>query len=117
MPTLKTTLGTIHFQDLGSGDPLVLLHAVLHSSHDYAPVIPSFSKTHRVLALDWPGHGESEMPKNPEKLSAKQMGDVLLEFVTALSLRNACYIGNSLGGYAAARLATERPEWVRGLVL
>lgn len=46
-----------------------------------------------------------------------QFYQVLREFITALRLPSAIFIGNSIGGNAAARLAIESPELVRGLVL
>jgi pimeloyl-ACP methyl ester carboxylesterase len=45
------------------------------------------------------------------------LADVLEEIVAALKLPPAFFIGNSVGGFAAARLAITHPEQVRGLVL
>src|SRR5689334_18650807 len=112
---MHTALGTVSYTDEGSGPPVVLLHAALHDSTDFAPVTESLGKGRRVIALDWPGHGESPLPATP--LRAVQFGDLLVEFADRLDLRNAVVIGNSVGGYAACRLALERPERVAGVVL
>lgn len=50
-------------------------------------------------------------------ISAPLLVEVLEELVTALDLHRAVFIGNSVGGYAAARLAIERPDRVAGLIL
>jgi pimeloyl-ACP methyl ester carboxylesterase len=65
--------------------------------------------------LDWPGHGESPLPTTP--LRAVEFGDLLVEFADRLDLSNTVIVGNSVGGYAACRLALERPERVAGLML
>ena len=115
MPTIDTSLGTVSYTDEGSGPPIVLLHATLHDRTDFAPVHGALGAGRRVLALDWPGHGESPPPAAP--LSAVQFGDVLVEVADLLDLNDVVVVGNSVGGYAACRLALERPERVAGLVL
>jgi pimeloyl-ACP methyl ester carboxylesterase len=115
MPTMQTSLGTVSYTDEGSGPPMLLLHAALHDRTDFAPVHDALMDGRRVLALDWPGHGESPLPAVP--LRAVQFGYVLVEFADLLDLRNVVIVGNSVGGYAACRLALERPQRVAGLVL
>ena len=116
MPTIDTSLGTVSYTDEGAGPPIVLLHATLHDRTDFAPVHGALAAAgRRVLALDWPGHGESPPPAAP--LSAVQFGDVLVEFADLLDLNDVVVVGNSVGGYAACRLALERPQRVAGLVL
>jgi pimeloyl-ACP methyl ester carboxylesterase len=111
---LDTSAGRIAYTDHGSGSPVVLLHAALHDHHDFDPIAPALAERHRVIAIDWPGHGGSDTPAvvNPMRLA-----DVLEEVVTALDLPPAVFIGNSVGGYAAIRLAITRPDRVAGLVL
>ena len=115
MATMQTSLGTVSYTDDGSGPPVVLLHATLHDRTDFAPVIDALGAGRRVIAVDWPGHGESPLPATP--LRAVEFGDLMVEFADRLDLHNAVIIGNSVGGYAACRLALERPERVAGLVL
>ncbi|MET8650384.1 alpha/beta fold hydrolase [Nocardia aurea] len=109
-----TATGDLAYDDLGSGDPVVLLHATLHDRRDFAPIIPALARKNRVIALDWPGHGESAPTAT---LSAALLADTLDEFVTGLDLRRAVLVGNSVGGYAAAKLAIDHPDRVAGLVL
>ena len=115
MPTIQTSLGMVSYTDQGSGSPMLLLHATLHDHTDFAPVHDQLVHCRRVLALDWPGHGESPVP--PAPLSAVQFGDLAIEFVDQLELNNLVVVGNSVGGYAACRLAIERPDRVAGVVL
>lgn len=115
MATMHTSLGTVSYTDEGCGPPIVLLHAALHDRTDFASVIEALGNGRRVIALDWPGHGESPLPAAP--LAAVDFGDLLIEFADRLDLTNAVIVGNSVGGYAACRLALERRERVAGVVL
>ena len=108
MATMQTSRGTVSYTDEGSGPPVLLLHAALHDRTDFAPVAEALGNGRRVLALDWPGHGESPLPATP--LRAVEFGDLLIEFADRLGLANAVIVGNSVGGYAACRLALERPS-------
>jgi pimeloyl-ACP methyl ester carboxylesterase len=115
MPTIETSLGPVCYADEGTGPPILLLHATLHDRTDFAPVYDALAAGRRVLALDWPGHGDSPLPAVP--LRAVQFGDLLVEFADLIDLRNVVVVGNSVGGYAACRLALERAARVAGLVL
>lgn len=115
MPTAQTSLAAVSYTDEGSGPPILLLHAALHDHTDFDPVRASLGQGRRVLTLDWPGHGASPPP--PEPLRAVEFGDLLVEFADLLDLRGLVVVGNSVGGYAACRLALERPERVSGVVL
>ena len=81
--------------------------------------IPSslnFQPHYQTVAIDWPWHGESSHPvgQNP---TAPFFADVLEDIVTSLKLAPAIFIGNSVGGFAAARLAITHPENVKALVI
>src|SRR5882757_4759717 len=123
MPTMTLSVSgsnpesraTISYTDDGSGPPVLLLHAALHDRTDYASVHDALGRGRSVIALDWPGHGES--PVLDEPLGAVQLGDLAVEFVDRLDLRNLVVVGNSVGGYAACRLALERPDRIAGVVL
>ena len=90
MATMQTSFGTVSYTDEGSGPPIVLLHAALHDRTDFALVIEALAKGRRVLALDWPGHGESPLPATP--LRAVEFGDLLIEFADRLDVSNAVIV-------------------------
>jgi pimeloyl-ACP methyl ester carboxylesterase len=117
MPSVKLPNGAVHYTESGEGVPVVLLHANPGDSRDYDGVISELSKSYRVLALDWPGYGKSDIPINPESISLSLFDQTLREFLSALSLPSVFLVGNSLGGNVSVRLAVESPELVRGLVL
>lgn len=117
MPSVEVSCGTIRYDDYGVGMPLVLLHANPGDSQDFEAVIPSLARHCRVIALDWPGYGQSRLSEKPGSATVTLFYNALCEFISALALPPVVFIGNSVGGNVAARLAIEHPEKVRGLVL
>lgn len=117
MHYVTTRVGKVAIQVSGEGPPLLLLHSVAHDHHDYDDVLPSLSKDFQTFAVDWPGHGDSEMWSPPESATTALMCDALEDVVEALSLPRAIIMGSSVGGTAAVRLAARKPDRVRALVL
>jgi 4,5:9,10-diseco-3-hydroxy-5,9,17-trioxoandrosta-1(10),2-diene-4-oate hydrolase len=102
----------IAYEDRGAGPAVVCLHAIGHGARDWSALrLPG----RRVIAVDWPGQGRSgddHQPASPWRYAALLRG-----FIDALGIERAVLVGNSIGGYAALRLASEAPERVGGLVL
>lgn len=117
MPTVNLPCGAVHYREHGHGTPVLLLHANPGDSQDFAAIMPALARQYRVLALDWPGYGASAPPAQPQATDPLTFYRALREFIDALALPPVFLIGNSVGGNAAARLAIEAPERVRGLVL
>jgi pimeloyl-ACP methyl ester carboxylesterase len=112
-----TRAGRVGYSDGGSGPPIVLLHATLHDHRDFDAIAPALREDYRVIAVDWPGHGASDALSPSQIGTATLLADVLEDLVAALDLPVCALIGNSVGGYAASRLAITQPERVAALVL
>ncbi|WAC93961.1 alpha/beta fold hydrolase [Mycobacterium sp. Aquia_213] len=117
MPTIQTRAGRVAYDEIGSGPTVVLLHATLHDRRDFDPIREALARRYRTIAVDWPGHGDSDPVGSAAEPSAPLFADVLEDVVDGLGLTRAVLIGNSVGGFAAARLAITRPDRVAGLVL
>ena len=109
MPDIRTRAGRVTYTDTGEGPVLLLLHATLHDRHDYDPVLAVLARDHRVLALDWPGHGDSDRDAGGLVVTAPLLADVLEEVVLGLDLHDVRLIGNSVGGFAAANWQSATP--------
>jgi len=103
------------YDDEGSGPPLLCLHAIGHGARDFADLRAALRARHRVLALDWPGQGNSADDHVPA--SAARYAELLAGFVESLGIPELVVLGNSIGGAAAVRFAAARSRRVRGLVL
>ncbi len=115
MPTLETSAGTLAYDERGAGRTVVLLPSGAHSRRDYDELRERLPERFRGVAIDWPGHGESGPPSG--EASAMACADAAEEAVAALAPEGAVVVGNSVGGFAAGRLAIRRPDLVTGLVL
>jgi alpha-beta hydrolase superfamily lysophospholipase len=61
MPYVLTRAGRVFYAERGEGPPVVLLHATLHEHRDFDAVAgPLAAAGYRVLAVDWPGHGNPD---------------------------------------------------------
>ncbi|PMD53858.1 alpha/beta hydrolase fold protein [Hyaloscypha bicolor E] len=116
MPSVATRAGDVSYSVNGTGSPIFLLHANLHSSQDFASIIPELSLHYQTFAIDFPWHGASTGTSDIQP-TAPHLADALEDLVIALDLPPAVFIGNSVGGFSAARLAITHPEKVKGLVL
>jgi pimeloyl-ACP methyl ester carboxylesterase len=117
MPFVTTPTGRLHYMDAGSGEPLILLHANPGDSRDFDAVVTALAENFRVLALDWPGYGLSDVPSPPASASIPLYLSVLVSFMDALAIPRASFIGNSVGGNVAARMAATAPDRLSRLVL
>lgn len=115
MATLETSAGPVAYDVRGEGEPLVMLSSGAHDRHDFDGLRALLPAGMRSIAIDWPAHGES--PPGSSPASAMAFADLAEEVVAGLAPEGAVVLGNSVGGFAAARLAIRRPELVRGLVL
>lgn len=97
------------------GDPLVLVHGSWVDHHNWDAVAPAFSQTFRVLTYDRRGHSQSQRPARPSTMR-EHVAD-LAALIERLGLQPAHVAGNSLGGSIALRLAGERPELLRSVIV
>jgi cis-3-alkyl-4-acyloxetan-2-one decarboxylase len=103
--------------DVGDGPVVVLIHGIASSSVTFQELIPRLVETHRVIALDILGFGESEAPAKTEFTLAEH-ADAVDATIRSLKLRAPfVLVGHSLGALIASRYAAEHPESVAKLVL
>ena len=100
--------------DIGSGEPLVLVHGLGGTANSWSPVVEAFRHSHRVVVLDLPGAGRSA--NDPRATIASLAADVLA-VMEALGLSSAHLVGHSMGTITCQHLAASAPARVRDLVL
>ncbi len=94
----------IAYDRLGSGPPLLLLHGIGHHRQAWDPVIDRLAAKRDVIAIDFPGFGESpDLPPGlPDELDT--FPAVLAAFCRTLGVERPHVAGNSMGGMVALRL-------------
>ena len=81
----------------------------------YGALIPELAKTHRVIALDWPGYGHSDKPNIDYTTDFYQQ--VLLGFIAKLELESPSIAAFSMGGGIALSYALTHAEAIDRLIL
>ncbi|GAA3692093.1 alpha/beta fold hydrolase [Arthrobacter ginkgonis] len=112
---VQTKDWSIHYQEAGSGHPLILIHGSGPGASgwsNFSPNIGPLAERFRVLAIDVPGWGDSDSA-TPEQ--ADSVG-ALVQFMDELGIERAALVGNSMGGIIATSLAAAHPERVSHLV-
>ena len=99
----------------GKGRPVVLLHCWAGNRRFWSEQLKVLSQSHKVLALDFPGHGESDVPE--ENLTVEKLAEDVHEVMQKLQLSPAVVAGHSMGGMVAQQLYISHSEDVSGLIL
>ncbi len=92
-----------HFQRMGSGPTLLLLHGTGASLHSWAGLAPLLAPNYEVISIDLPGHGFSDLPGN-EQMSLAGMAAAVATLLDRLGCSPAHVIGHSAGAAVAARM-------------
>jgi pimeloyl-ACP methyl ester carboxylesterase len=101
--------------DIGSGPAVLLVHGLAGCWQNWLENISSLARDYRVIAVDLPGFGESEMPARPISISG--YARTLDALCDALGLDTVRVVGNSMGGFVAAEMAIRSPARVEALCL
>ena len=103
------------YTDQGRGTPVVLLHAFPQNRAMWAPQVEALSKTHRIIAPDFRGFGESDAPLGHYTLD--QFADDVAGLLDYLAIQRAVFVGLSMGGYTLFAFYRKYADRVKGLVL
>ncbi len=105
----------LHYEEKGTGKPLILLHGNNEDGTYFVNQIEPFSKFRRVIAVDTRGHGKSPRGKAP--FTIRQFADDLKEFMDGMGIEKADILGFSDGGNIALIFALKYPDMVDKLIL
>jgi pimeloyl-ACP methyl ester carboxylesterase len=94
----------------------VLIHGWISKRADLAAVASAFHTSHRVISIDLPGHGESEVPDDEARLAIPSFADDVAALCDELGLSDAVLVGHSLGAAVAIEVAVQRPELAAAVV-
>lgn len=112
---VQTPLGRLHLLEAGEGEPLLLLPSNGCSAHEYAAVLPLLAARCRAIAVDYPGHGDSEPITRHHTI--EMYGAAMLALLDALGLARAHVAGTSVGGLIGLQLARDAAARLASLVL
>jgi pimeloyl-ACP methyl ester carboxylesterase len=109
--------GVVSYRELGTGDPVVMVHGLLNNGLLWREVAETLAKDFRVIAPDWPlGSHQPAMEPNAD-LSPPGLAALVAAFLEELDLRGVTLVGNDTGGAICQLVAVDHPERLARLVL
>jgi pimeloyl-ACP methyl ester carboxylesterase len=114
MPKIKAAI-TIHYEQQGSGEPLILIPYLAADHACYAFQVAEFAKHFTCISLDLRGTGESENSTGP--YTTETLADDVVGFMDALGIARAHLFGLSLGAAVSLWMGAKYPEKVSSLSL
>ncbi|ALC87558.1 alpha/beta hydrolase [Bacillus sp. FJAT-22090] len=115
MKTVQIKGSSVAYIDEGQGKVLFLIHGFCGSSAYWCRVVPLLANQYRVIAIDLPGHGESEVQDNVNQID--DYADFIHQFLDSLELDKVTMLGHSLGGYLTLAFAEKYSERLNGFSL
>lgn len=113
---VEGSAGRLRVSDGGSGEPaIVLVHGLAGGREVWAGQVEHLRRSHRVVAYDQRGHGESE-PAKDGVYSMEAMADDVERVRTELALGKVVLVGHSMSGAVLSTYAGRHPDAVAGLV-
>ncbi|NJC73782.1 alpha/beta fold hydrolase [Planosporangium thailandense] len=117
MPTATVNGTTLSYDDTGprNGVALVFSHSLFFNRSMFRHQVERFAADYRVVGYDHRGQGGSA-PAPLESLDMDTLTDDAAALIEHLDLGPCHFLGNSMGGFVALRLAARRPELLRSAV-
>jgi 4,5:9,10-diseco-3-hydroxy-5,9,17-trioxoandrosta-1(10),2-diene-4-oate hydrolase len=109
----------LYYEERGEGPAIVCLHGGgpgADSRSNFRSNVEALSRDHRVLLVDMPQFGKSDKPVLTDD-PLTYFADRVHGLLQALDIPSAHFIGNSMGGQTAIKLAIDHPEAVDRLVV
>ncbi|WP_321839219.1 alpha/beta fold hydrolase [Paraburkholderia bannensis] len=117
--TVTTSHGSIAIQESGEGATTALF---IHGNSSCGDVFQHqlrghLARDHRLIALDLPGHGQSDNAPDPSRTYSRSgFADAAVELLHELNISEAVVVGWSLGGHIGIDMLT-RFQGMRGLMI
>lgn len=111
MPRVTINENKLHYQQMGSGPDIVLIHGLFSNiAFWWSQIAPQLAQTHRVTALDLRGHGLSGMTERGYR--AVDLAEDVAALLEHLNIKDVHLVGHSYGGAISLATALLRPDLV-----
>ncbi len=114
---IKLSNSRIHYKEKGAGETIVLVHGLLASTHIWDRIADSLAQHYRVIRLDLPGHGLSDITSFGVKVNISYYSQTLFDFLEAIEVDKCHLAGCSMGGWISWEFASHHPDIVDKLLL
>ena len=105
----------LFYEEKGQGSPILLIHGFGASTYTWRRIAPALAETHRVIAVDLKGFGQSDKPFD-ERYSIFDQAELLKQLIVGNDLRDLTLVGHSFGGGVALLLALDDDPRLEGRI-
>jgi pimeloyl-ACP methyl ester carboxylesterase len=106
----------VYYEVYGEGEPIILLHGAFYTIEmNWGQLIPELSKTRKVIAIEFQGHGHS--PYSERKFDIVTLAKDVEKVMDYLKIDSADVAGYSMGGSVAYQFAVQSPKRLKKLVI
>jgi 2-succinyl-6-hydroxy-2,4-cyclohexadiene-1-carboxylate synthase len=117
MPRLRLNGLDYNLEVRGQGPALVLLHGFTGCGASWARHAEVYAREFTCVAVDLPGHGETDSPADPARYTMERVVEDLVTLCGELRMGRAAWLGYSMGGRLALGVGVLAPQVVSALVL
>jgi len=119
--SIVTEQGILHYESIGRGRPVILLHGWINSWDVWRDVMITLAREgqHRVYALDFWGFGDSAKATSATEATFQinSYVEMVLSFMNSLGIQQAPIFGHSMGGTVALQIALAHPKRVEKIAV
>ena len=119
MPTIHINNTDIYYEDSAPNDTqkpvMVFAHGLLWNTQMYDKQVAYFQEHYRCIAYDFRGQGQSQITKSGYDMDT--LTEDTLALLAALHIEKCHFVGLSMGGFVAQRIAIKAPERLLSLIL
>ena len=118
MPNIVTDDNcTLHYEEAGSGEPLIFVHEFAGDYRSWEPQIRHFSRHYRSIVYNARGYPPSTVPSELLAYSQERACEDILSVLNGLQIDKAHIVGLSMGGFATLHFGLTYPERAHSLVV
>src|SRR5579871_289737 len=117
MPAVHVNGVDLHYEEAGSGAPVIFNHEFGGSWESWLPQMRFFARRYRCIAYSYRGYPPSSVPDDPAAYSEEQLVDDLRGLMDALGIERSLIVGLSMGGAISLKFAIAHPDRCVGNVV
>ncbi|MGQ3887498.1 alpha/beta fold hydrolase [Legionella sp. CNM-1927-20] len=115
MPKLRLNNISMYYEIHGIGEALIFIAGFSVDHTVWQEILPHFTDGYRVILIDNRGAGQTDVPEGPYTIA--EMAEDVVQLCDRLKIRQAHFVGNSMGGLIVQTLAFAHPELVKSATI
>lgn len=107
----------LEFGDPNNNNVIICAHGLTRNAHDFDKLAKALTHSFRVIAINYPGRGDSDYFDNKWHYNYHVYTKDTLLFLKKLSIKNPIWLGTSMGGLIGMILASKYQKIFKGMIL